>query len=233
MSAVTSDQLNVPPMVPDKAQLNLKEAMREIQVIAGFGSDMSGSGDAISIGVTSPDYGDGKTTVSIALAASISRDYDAEAMLVDADFHTHSVGLDFGLANREGLAEIIAGTEQLENVTHRVAKARMSVVTAGQLPTDPARLARSEHLITLIENMKRASKYVVIDLPAALHSMNTPVLARRCDAVIVVVRYGHTTRADLDRTLHLLRDSNILGVVVNRQRSRTPRWVQRALSFGA
>ncbi len=215
----------------DRAQFDLKEAMREIHVMAGLGPELAGADDATAIGITSPDLGDGKTTVSIALAASISRDYDTDAMLVDADFHTHSVGSDFGLNNQEGLAEIIAGSQRLENVTHRVARARMSVVTAGQLPTDPARLARSEHLITLIENMKRTSKYVVIDLPAALHSMNTPVLAKRCDGVIVVVRYGHTTKADLERTLHLLRDSNILGVVVNRHKARTPAWVQRALSF--
>lgn len=214
----------------DNADFSLKEAIREIEVMAGLGSDLADPTRSISIGVTSPDFGDGKTTVATALAGSIARDYRSEVMLVDADFRTHSIGQDFGLTSGQGLSEVLEGRQQLQNVTHRIGSTAMSIVTAGELPTDPARLARSEHLVTLVENMKTVSKYVVIDLPAALHSMDTPVLARRCDGIIVVVRYGHTTKSDLDRTLHLLRDSNVFGVVLNRQRSSTPRWIERALS---
>ena len=92
-------------------------------------------------------------------------------------------------------------------------------------------MARSQHLTTLIDNMKRTSEYVVIDLPAALHSMNTPVLAKRCDGVVVVVRAGHTSKHDLERVLHLLKDSNVLGIVVNRKSSSVPAWVQRTLNI--
>jgi len=63
--------------------------------------------------------------------------------------------------------------------------------------------------------------------------MNTPVLAKRCDGVVVVVRAGHTTKHDLERVLHLLKDSNILGVVVNRKKSSVPGWIQRALNVRA
>jgi capsular exopolysaccharide synthesis family protein len=214
-----------------EAQDVLKEAMREVHVIAGLDRAQVDGDCAIAIGVTSPNSGDGKTTVALALAGSMSLDYEADVMLVDADFHTHSVGASFGLQNREGLSEVIAGRSTLESVRQRVAARNLSVVTAGTLPGDPARLARSEQVIGLIENMKRASKYVVIDLPATLRSMNAPVLAQRCDGVIVVVRHGRTTRHELERTLHLLRDANVLGVVVNRHKSSTPEWVQRALSL--
>ena len=40
-------------------------------------------------------------------------------------------------------------------------------------------------------------------------------------------------RKELDRVLHLLRDANVLGVVVNRQKSSIPQWVQRSLGLGA
>jgi Mrp family chromosome partitioning ATPase len=61
--------------------------------------------------------------------------------------------------------------------------------------------------------------------------MNAPVLAQRCDGVIVVVKHGETSQQDLERTLHLLRDANVVGVVINRHRNRTPGWVERALSL--
>ena len=108
----------------------------------------------------------------------------------------------------------------------------MSVISAGSTPADPARVARSQHLTTLIENIKSTSEYVVIDLPATMHSMNAPVLANRCDGVVVVVRAGRTTRHDLERVLHLLKDSRVLGIVVNRKTSAVPSWVMRTLDIG-
>lgn len=217
-----------------KARIDLKEALREIHIMAGLDNSSSPGAPlkkSLAIGVTSATFGDGKTTVAIALAASLSEDFAADVMLVDADFHTHSVGREYGLQGQDGLSEVLAGTRPLESVTHRVARAKMSVVTAGSAPADPARMARSQHLTTLIDNMKRASEYVVIDLPAALHSMNTPVLAKRCDGVVVVVRAGHTSKHDLERVLHLLKDSNVLGIVVNRKSSSVPSWVQRTLNI--
>jgi Mrp family chromosome partitioning ATPase len=224
----------MPTAVETRGKSILQEALREIGIMAGL--DPTDPTDKrvstrLSIGVTSPSFGDGKTTVSIALAASLSSDFQADVTLLDADFHTHSVGRQYGLQSENGLSDVLEGRVTLQSVTHRVSQARMSIVPAGRSLTDPARMARSEHLSTLIENMKAANEYVVIDLPATLHSMNAPVLAKRCDGVVVVVHGGRTTRQELERTLHLLRDSKVLGVVVNRQASAIPAWVRRTLNL--
>jgi len=224
----------MPAAVESRARIDLKEALREIHIMAGLDpTDRTKpeAGKKLAIGVTSPTYGDGKTTVAIALAASLSEDFQADVTLVDADFHTHSVGREYGLNGVEGLAEVLAGKVPLQSVTHRVSQAKMSVITAGNTPSDPARIARSEHLSTLIDNMKRANEYVVIDLPASLHSMNAPVLGKRCDGLVIVVRAGHTTKQDLERVLHLHKDSQILGVVVNRKSSAVPGWIRRTLNL--
>lgn len=188
---------------------------------------------SVVIGVTSPHYGDGKTTVAIALASSLAKDFAADVMLADADFHTHSLARAYGLDGKNGLSEVLAGSRSLQSVTHRFVRSSMSIVTAGAVPSDPGRMARSERLVELVQDMKSLSQYVVLDLPAGLHSMNTPVLAQRCDGVIVVVRAGQTTRKDLDRLLRLLRDVSVLGVVVNRQHTRIPHWVERMLDLRA
>jgi Mrp family chromosome partitioning ATPase len=48
---------------------------------------------------------------------------------------------------------------------------------------------------------------------------------------VVVVRAGHTTKQDLERVLSLLKDSNVLGVVVNQKASAVPEWVRRTLNL--
>ena len=125
----------------------------------------------------------------------------------------------------------MAGSRNLQSVAHRFATSSMSVVTAGSVPKDPGRMARSDRLMDIVQDMKEMSEFVVLDLPAALHSMNTPVLAQRCDGVIIVVRAGSTTRKELDRLLRLFKDSKVLGVVVNRQRTHIPKWVERTLDL--
>jgi capsular exopolysaccharide synthesis family protein len=216
-----------------RARIDLKEAIREVHITAGFDARCSQprTASAVVIGVTSPHMGDGKTTVALALGSSLATDFAAEVLLVDGDVHTQSVAREYGLEGEAGLAELIAGTTTLEAVRHRLPPARMSVVTAGSASEDPARLARSESLVEVMAGFKRGTQYVVMDLPATLHSMSAPVLAKRCDGVVVVVQAGKTSRADLERTLQLLGDAKVLGVVINRNTSRIPRWVERALNL--
>lgn len=185
----------------------------------------------LAIGVISPDFRDGKSTVAIALASCLAQDFDTHVTLVDADFGAASVAGDFGLEGGDGLVDVLEGAATLQSVTHRFVHSPLSVVTAGHTPASATRIARSEKLCELLDEMKSSSGFVVLDLPAALHSMSAPVFASRCDGVVVVARAGHTSRKDLRRTLDLLRDSNVLGVVVNQYRSRVPRWVERALDL--
>ncbi len=186
---------------------------------------------ALAIGITSPNYKDGKTTMAISLASCLAHDFSAQVMLVDADFQTHSVGNEYGLQGRPGLSDVLDGTATLPAVVNRFRQAPMTVVTAGSVAGDPARLARSERLPSVIDQMKRSNGFVVMDLPATLKSMNAPVIANRCDGVIVVVRAGKTTRRDLERVLELLQDANIIGVVINRQHSNVPGWIDRLLAL--
>lgn len=212
----------------------LQEAIREVQIIAGLDTTRPiGEQDyrAVTVGVTSPDYGDGKTTIAIALASSLAHDFGTEVTLVDADLHTHSIERQYKLQDRPGLSEVLTGEVALGNAIYRLEQGSVRVLPAGKPKADPARIARSERLEPMLGELKARSAHVVLDLPSVLHSMNTPALAQRCDAVIVVVRHGRTTRAQLDRTLHLLRDANVIGVVVNRHNTNIPGWVQRVLGL--
>jgi capsular exopolysaccharide synthesis family protein len=219
-----------------RARADLAEALREIHIMSGLDpADRANeqSRRPLAIGVTSPRFSDGKTTVAIALARSLAEDFQTEVTLVDCDFHTHSLEREYGLLDELGLSDLLDGERPLETVSHRVSPSRLRLITAGRARPDPARLARSERLSTLVDSMKQTNQYVVIDLPATLQSMNAPILAKRCDGVIVVVNCGRTTRPELERVLHLLTEAKILGVVINRQESAVPVWVRRMVGLRA
>jgi Mrp family chromosome partitioning ATPase len=186
----------------------------------------------IAVGVTSPDSGDGKTTIAIALASSLAQDFATNVLLVDADFRTGSLGEGYGLAGKAGLTDMLDGQATLRAATHRFMRSPVSVVTAGTGAGAFPRMARSERLPDVLEAMKARNDFVVLDLPAALRTPSTAALAARCDGVIVVVRGGRTTRRDLEHTLERLRDTRVLGVVVNEYASAVPGWAERLLDLG-
>ncbi|MFN0095116.1 MAG: CpsD/CapB family tyrosine-protein kinase [Dehalococcoidia bacterium] len=183
------------------------------------------------IGVTSVGRREGKTTLAMALANSLAHDWGARVVLVDADFATHSIGPEYGLGRRPGLSDVILGNVPLEAAVQRFGSAPLSVVTAGLAPIDAAWAARSEALAAAVGTLKRWNTFVVLDLPAVEGSADGPVLAQHCDGVLVVARAGKTDRRDLERALLLLRDANLLGVVVNRYQSNVPRWAERWLAL--
>lgn len=185
----------------------------------------------LAIGITSAHGHEGKTTISIALASSLAADLGAQVMLVDADFRTQSLARIYGLEGKRGLADVISGGAPVGAAVHRYLRSPLGVVPAGEMFGDSARVARSERLAAFLESLKAMSGFVVLDLPATLASMDAPVLAQRCDGVIVVVRAGQTTRQDLERQLALLKDANVLGIVVNRYRTAVPGMVERMLGL--
>lgn len=221
--------------VESRAREHLREAVREIQLMAGLAHEKSQtrSDRSMVIGITSADYGDGKTTVAIALAASLSIDLGANVTLLDADLHTHSIGREFGLQESGGLTDVVAGTIKLAEARHHVGTPNLSVIGVGTPTSDAARVAHSPALRTVIRTIREESRFVVVDLPSTLHSMTAPVLAKRCDGVIIVARAGHTTVSDLERVARLLKDANVLGVVLNRSHSHIPEFVARALNLRA
>lgn len=200
----------------------------------GAGSDLAEDRPRpLCIGVTSCDYQDGKSTFAMALASSLAHDFAAEVMLVDADFQTHSLGREYGLEGRPGLSDVLAGEYLIGQVAYRYRGAPLSVVTSGTRLVDSSRLSRSGRFGQALDDMKRSSSFVVLDLPAALRTSNAAVVGSRCDGVILVVRAGHTTGADLAKVLRLLHDVNVIGVVINRQKSSVPGWAERLLGLTA
>ena len=185
----------------------------------------------LTIGITSGSPGEGKSMLAMALASSLCADFGTHVTLVDADFETHSIGREYGLDGREGLAEVLSGQSELPAVTNHFTRAPLSVITAGVATVDSGRLAHSDRLPEALGQLKQKSRFVVLDLPSTLGSMNAPAIAEHCDGVIVVARARATNRRDLERTLRVLGRANVLGVVLNRRESKIPDWIERLLDL--
>ena len=156
---------------------------------------------------------------------------DGDVTLLDADISTHSIAREYGLDGMNGFSEVLNGSASLRSVAHAIPNTRLKIVTTGMEISAALRRVRTTRARELIDEIRTTSGYIIVDLPATLRSTAAPVVAGLCDGVILVVRSGHTTRQDVEDTLHLLKEANVLGVVLNRWESRIPRWVEKSLGL--
>jgi capsular exopolysaccharide synthesis family protein len=171
--------------------------------------------------VTSPELGDGKTTVASNLAIALAR-IKKRVLLVDGDLRRPSLHDAFGVANETGLIEILAGSEPVEKIG---AEARgrdtevpnLYLLPAGRPELFEPRLMYSSRATELIERLRSEFDVVVIDSPPMLHISDARVLGRLVDGVILVFQAGKTTidLAMATRNCFFEDGTPVLGTILN------------------
>lgn len=166
--------------------------------------------------VTSPDTGDGKTSVAVNLALSIAQ-RDKKVFLLDADLRKPKIHKLFNLANDKGLADLVSARATL-NLGIEIKKVRkLAVLTAGNTPPDPAGLLSSEKMDFFLSKLEEVADVVIIDGPPFFVT-DAMILASKVDGILMVVRPDHTRRSLAQASMEHIKlvGARVVGVVLNR-----------------
>jgi Mrp family chromosome partitioning ATPase len=107
----------------------------------------------------------------------------------------------------------------------------MRYVAAGEATAAEAQVfARSPQLARIVAALARHHDLLVLDLPPVLPAGGAVPLAHLADAVLLVVRHGVTTEAQVRATLDRLESVPVAGVVLNQMTSKIPRPLRRRLA---
>lgn len=209
-----------PKTRPDVAALEdprseLAEAIRMIRT--GILFTPSGRTKRARILVTSAEKGEGKTLLSVNLAAALAQT-GQRTLLVDADLRNPRVHRVFGVDNARGLSHIFANGRVLPE-TQRVERGgvALEVIPSGPMPPNPAELLGGERMTEFLDEVSGKWDRVVLDSPPAGPVSDPLLLARQCDGVILVVRLGSTSIRAIRRACEHLHQvgAPLLGVVLN------------------
>jgi capsular exopolysaccharide synthesis family protein len=167
--------------------------------------------------VTSPQPGDGKSTVAAHIAAAL-QSTGHNVVLVDADLRRPSQAIRHGAEPSVGLTNVLLGQMDAESALQSVAgQTGLRLLASGPLPPNPSELLESQAWRSLIAEL--ASRYfLVIDAPPLLPVTDAAILAKSSDGAFVVVSAGRTVDIELARSLEALDavGAPTLGVVMNR-----------------
>jgi polysaccharide biosynthesis transport protein len=175
-----------------------------------------------SLVISSALPGDGKSTVAFQLAQTATA-MGKRVLLVDANLrrpHLHNLS---DLNNLQGLSSVISTNLPVEQVIQRIPGFNnLSVITAGPILPDPARLLASEKMKQMMAYFHQNFDLVIYDVPCLVGIVDAKLLLPHTDGMVLVVRLDKTDKYGLMQAQDSLRISptNILGVVANGDRGK-------------
>lgn len=182
-----------------------------------------------SILITSPQPGDGKTTVACNLAAGMALN-GRRVLLVDANFRKPRIHEVFGASNDVGLAGCLADADRFDDaIIEAKSVPNLYVLPAGPRPANATELIEGSNFTDVLDRALEQFDLVIFDSGPVLFVSETGALAPQVDGVISVVRARRSSRGLLGRLRDSLRSLNVehLGVVLNAVQSRAGGYYNR------
>lgn len=175
-----------------------------------------------SLVVSSAVPGDGKSTVGFSLAKTAAI-MGKKVLLVDCDLRKSKVHKLSTLNNLWGLSSLISSDTDVKQVIQEMPGLNgLSVVTAGPVPPDPARLLSSDKMIQMMDYFSDNFDLVIYDTPPLSGLVDARLVAVHTDGIMLVVRIDKTDKSVVKQVVDTLKGSpiNLLGTVVNGEKFR-------------
>jgi succinoglycan biosynthesis transport protein ExoP len=168
------------------------------------------------IQVTSPNMGDGKSTIAANLAIAIAQS-GKRVVLVDADMRRPRVHSLFGVRPEVGLTSVIVGEAPLAAALVDSGIERLSLIACGPRPENPAELLTQPRFEEVLAELRGQFDFVIVDTPPLMAVTDPAVAVSRMDGVFLVIRLSRNGRPAAERAREILYtlQANVLGVVVN------------------
>ncbi|MFZ4541726.1 MAG: CpsD/CapB family tyrosine-protein kinase [Rickettsiales bacterium] len=170
-----------------------------------------------TLGVSSPNYGDGKTTIALNLALSIAMDLKQTVLLVDLDLRKPNVMDYLGLQTTIGLTDYFTRNVPIADCLVRPSFDRLSILPAGRVLENSSEVLGSPKIAALAEELRTryADRLIIYDLPPVLAQDDPLVFLPHVDGLLLVVNEGRTRTHDLKTCMRALTNATVIGTVLN------------------
>lgn len=166
--------------------------------------------------VCSPVPEDGKSTTSTNLAITIAQGNN-RVLLIDCDLRKGRLHSFFHVKHSPGISDCLSGIASVLDVIYKTSMENLYLLPMGSIPPNPTELMSSNQMEELIKNLEKNYDYIIMDTPPINVVSDSLSLVKLADGVILVVREGKTSYANIESALskYEFAKANILGFTLN------------------
>jgi capsular exopolysaccharide synthesis family protein len=184
------------------------------------------------IQVTSPETGDGKSTLVANLAIAIAQS-GQRVLLIDCDLRKPTMHRLFGMRQDIGVTDVLSRDIDLPTAVQHTVVDGLCVLTSGELPSNPAEMLASPEFERLLREAGNEYDLVLVDTPPLLAVSDPCIVAQRTHGLVLVLRMLKNKRTSAVRATELIETNHIkvVGVVANGTNIQTDEYSYRE-SYG-
>jgi len=176
-----------------------------------------GDGSCRVLMFTSSIGGEGKSFVSINLAASLAYS-DKRVLLIGLDLRKPTLHERLQVPNQYGASNCLIGQGKPSDfIQSTIVHPKFDVLTSGPIPPNPSELLSNGRLPLLIQELRKEYDYILIDSPPYGLVTDSSLIAEHVDATLYLVRFNYTLVDHLKRIGELQRAKRFsnLSVIFN------------------
>ena len=172
--------------------------------------------DGKTLCFTSGSMGEGKSLTMFNLAYVCSQLGD-RTIVIDSDLHRPRQHRMFGVTNKTGLANVLIGEVEPQDVIHSEVFPNLDFMPSGKLDSGVHGLLDTQRMRALVKDLSAQYDRVFFDAPPIFGVSDASVLAREVDGVMLLIQHRKYPKAISDRAKGMLDNmgANLMGVVLN------------------
>ncbi|MCD1621064.1 polysaccharide biosynthesis tyrosine autokinase [Salipiger manganoxidans] len=205
---IAKRRLDAIAYLKDKPSSAAAEAIRNLRTSVML-SNVDTPPKVIMIG--SSVSGEGKTTISLALALNFST-MGKKVLLIEGDIRRRIFSQYLKTKQTDGIVSVLTETRSFDDVVIRDEMLGADVLLGDKGQANAADIFSSERFANLLSDLRSRYEIILIDTPPVLIVPDARVIAQQVDATVLVVRWDRTPK---EQVMGALREFDSVGKPVS------------------
>ena len=189
------------------------ESVRYLRAAIAF-SDIDANTQVVTMTSSLPDEGKTSLTLSLGRMSAMS---GTRTLVIDGDFRRRQLTDAAGLNPEVGFVEYLFGKGQLDQAILKDSKTDLDVLALSLDGHSPHDVFGTQAFDVLLAHLRTLYDLILIDTGPVLLMAEARIIASKSDKTILAVRWRHSKRQTVRKSIKLLRSfkADILGVSIN------------------
>ncbi len=201
-----------------EARTNTAEAFRLLRANLTFILPNNSSSVGKTIFVTSTISGEGKSFVSLNLAATMAQN-KKRVLLIGLDLRAPKITDYLEIPDRKGVTNYILDDKlTLKDLIFNVSNIKsIDIISSGLIPPNPSELLLNERVKKLLDNAKKEYDFVIVDTAPVSLVSDTLLIADLADVFLYIARANHLDKRMLIVPKTLFKEKKLpnMAIVLN------------------